>query len=127
MIITGKFYYTQHYSAVKVRGNNTIFFPHLSNCAVENNPPYEANSRCGSCEISDVLQKPNVRHRIHNRPLLVPVLSLLNAAIPVEKQFSDASDLPIVRFLHCFGVNISFELIMSPFCKTSSAGSSTLI
>jgi hypothetical protein len=90
VIIIFKFYYTLQYIAVKVKVNNTIFLPQLSNCAVENNRPYETNSHIGSREISDVLQKSNVRHRFHNRPTLVPVLSRMIGVNSVAKQFSDA-------------------------------------
>jgi hypothetical protein len=84
------FYYTFHYIDVKVQGNNTVFFPSYPPAQWRTILLYEANSRCGSREFSDVLQKPNIRHRLHNMPPLVPVLSPMNAVIPVAKQFSDA-------------------------------------
>jgi hypothetical protein len=90
VIIKGKFYYTEKCTAVKVQDNKNHISPHVSNCAMEKNPLSEAKSRCVSRDIFDDIQKPNVYHHTNYRAPIIHVLNLLNAVIPVAKEFSEA-------------------------------------
>ena len=116
VIRKGKFYYSQKCITVKVQDNNTVI-------------AYPANSRCCSREISDVLRKPNVHYRIHNRP---PLVLSWDWSCSYYCRNTILWILYILtlfhcRFLQCFIVNVSFHHIISPFRKTPSASSSSRI
>jgi hypothetical protein len=68
------------YSA-SVKYFSTPFLSYLTNSlthTMEMNPSWEAASRSGTQEFSNILRNPNIHHCVHKSLLLVSILSQMN-------------------------------------------------